>query len=102
LLKDAGREDMIPMKMMKEKPDHFFIFEPVNSAVCHLHPRGETDTLFFSENIPALPEMSREETLQITAREAMNLTLLNDPSVEKMIPDFFMKASIRTDIRKEL
>ena len=66
------------MEMTKEMLAHFTAFTPGDTAVYHVASDGSLETLFLSENVPALLDLSREEYLEITARDAMDLTLPAD------------------------
>jgi signal transduction histidine kinase/ActR/RegA family two-component response regulator len=66
------------MDITKEMLGHFSAFAPSNSAVYHVSEAGALDTLYLSENIPALLDMTREEYLKITEHDAMDLALPND------------------------
>jgi PAS domain-containing protein len=51
-------------------------------------PDGSLETLYLSQNVPALLDLSREEYLKITQRDAMDLTLPADrPGLRKATAD---------------
>ena len=66
------------MNITGDMISHFSAFAPANSALYHLNASGALETLFLSENVPALLDLTREEYLKITERDAMDLTLPGD------------------------
>ena len=66
------------MEISGEMLRHFTDFAAENSAVYHVSRDGSLETLFLSQNIPALLALTREEYLKITQRDAMDLTLPGD------------------------
>ena len=66
------------MELTKEMLAHFSALAPSNSAVYHVSRSGALETLFLSENIPSLLDLTREEYLRITEHDAMELALPND------------------------
>jgi len=76
------------MDMTKEMLTHFTAFAPTDSAIYHVGEDGSLETLYLSENIPALLNMTREEYLEITKRDAMDLTLPGDrPGLRRATAD---------------
>jgi PAS domain S-box-containing protein len=70
----GGRERM---EITKEILEHYEAFSPVDTAIYHVNGTA-LETLFLSSNIPALLDMTREEYLQITKKDAMDLTIPQD------------------------
>ncbi|MCI2049289.1 MAG: ATP-binding protein [Lachnospiraceae bacterium] len=66
------------MDITKETLENFTRLTPINTAIYHVSPDGALETLFLSENIPALLDLSREEYLKITEHDAMDLTIPED------------------------
>ena len=66
------------MEISDEMLRHFAALSPGDCAVYHVLRGGALETLYLSENVPSLLEMTREEYLAITARDAMDLTLPAD------------------------
>lgn len=66
------------MEITKEMLAHYIDFAQGDSAVYHVCDDGSLETLYLSENIPSLLDMTREEYLKITERDAMDLTLPSD------------------------
>lgn len=66
------------MEMTSGMLQHFIAFAPEDSAVYHVSKDGALETLYLSENIPSLLGMTREEYLDITNRDAMDLTIPAD------------------------
>jgi signal transduction histidine kinase/FixJ family two-component response regulator/PAS domain-containing protein len=66
------------MELTRQMLAHFAALAPSDTAVYQVHGDGALETLYLSSNIPALLDMSREEYLDITNRDAMDLTLPAD------------------------
>ena len=66
------------MDMTKEMLTHFNAFAPTDSALYHVGGDGSLETLYLSDNVPALLDLTRGEYLKITKRDAMDLTLPAD------------------------
>ena len=66
------------MDMTKEMLTHFNAFAPTDSALYHVGGDGSLETLYLSDNVPALLDLTRGEYLKITQRDAMDLTLPAD------------------------
>jgi hypothetical protein len=76
------------MEITREMLRHFENFAAEDSAVYHVTPDGSLETLYLSQNVPALLDLSREEYLKITQRDAMDLTLPADrPGLRKATAD---------------
>jgi len=66
------------MDITREMLEHFASLSPIDAAVYHVTKSGALETLFLSENVPSLLSMTREEYLEITRKDAMDLTLPQD------------------------
>ncbi|MCI2061417.1 MAG: ATP-binding protein [Eubacteriaceae bacterium] len=65
------------MNITDDFVQHFAEFSPIDTAIYRARG-GALETMFLSENIPALLGMTRDEYLKITEKDAMDLTLPQD------------------------
>ena len=66
------------MEVTRQMLQHFADLAPGDTAIYHVTAGGLLETLYLSEDVPALLDLTREEYLAITQRDAMELTLPAD------------------------